>query len=66
MHWKCPNCSSKVNFQDQMELVFTFDNEADFDPKHGLYFHTIECDCGAYWITSIGKMEGVEIDSLKE
>lgn len=56
--WKCPNCKSQVNFSDEASYVFDNDDgEADFDPKKGLYFHTIVCECGANWIMSISGME---------
>lgn len=59
--WICPNCGKKVNFTDEMALVFDMnDGEAEFDPKSGLCFHTIVCDCGAIWTTSISKMEVME------
>jgi hypothetical protein len=58
--WKCPNCESKVDFTDEMSFVFDEEGEADFDPKSGLWFHTIMCDCGASWSVSIGKMEVME------
>lgn len=56
LHWKCPNCKEKVDFNNQMDYVFDEDGEADFDPKKGLYFHTIVCNCGANWIVSISEM----------
>ena len=59
MYWKCPKCKSKVDFKSQMEYVFSDDGEADFDPKNGLYFHTIDCktkECGANWIVSVSEM----------
>lgn len=57
MWWVCPNCKSKVNFEKQMRYVFSDEDEADFDPESGLWMHTIDCTCGAYWTTGIGKME---------
>lgn len=60
MYWNCPKCKSKVDFQKQMDYVFDEEGGADFDPKSGLWFHSIECEneiCNAVWIVSIGKME---------
>ena len=54
--WKCPNCKGKVDFTTAMSEIFSVDNKADFCPKSGLWFHTISCDCGAYWVTSISSM----------
>jgi hypothetical protein len=57
MWWKCPNCQSKVDYSQQMNYVFSDDdNEADFDPESGLWMHTITCNCGAYWTTGISSM----------
>jgi len=58
MWWICPNCDTPVDFQGQMEEVFDPDNmQAEFEPKNGLYFHTISCDCGVDWIVSISPMQ---------
>jgi len=60
MYWKCPNCKSKVDFEDQMKEVFE-NGEADFEPVKGLFMHTIVCDiCDADWIVSISKMNKPE------
>lgn len=59
MHWNCPKCQSKVDFEKQMNYVFEEDGEAEFDPKHGLWLHTIDCDnqeCNATWIVTVSKM----------
>ena len=64
MWWFCPNCSSRVDFANEVSDLFDYydtdaEGEAMFDPKHGVTFHTITCpndDCGAYWVTSISKM----------
>jgi hypothetical protein len=61
--WKCPNCGQKVDFTDEMEYVFDEEGEADFDPKHGLFFHTITCKCGALWTMSISGMEDVLLNN---
>ncbi len=55
--WKCPNCGEKVNYTEQMSYVFDENNEAEFDPEIGLFFHTIKCKCGATWRTGISEME---------
>jgi hypothetical protein len=39
-----------------MEYMFDEEGEADFDPVRGLYFHTIYCKCGVYWVVTISKM----------
>lgn len=60
MHWKCPNCKEKVDFEKQMGFVFDEEGEADFSAKSGLYFHTILCanlKCNAGWAVSISEME---------
>lgn len=54
--WKCPNCEEKVGFTDQMADIFDKAGEADFDPKRGLWFHTLDCPCGAEWVVSISEM----------
>lgn len=64
MYWKCPKCKSKVDFSKQMGYVFSEDDEADFDAKRGLFFHTIECEnkgCNATWIVSISEMNEDEL-----
>lgn len=58
--WKCPNCGNKVEYIKEMEFVFDEEGEAEFNPRHGMSFHTILCECGASWITSIGEMEIME------
>lgn len=63
MWWKCPNCNEKVDYSKEMSFVFD-EGEAGFDPKHGLFFHTIMCDCGASWSTSISEMFVSEEDKL--
>ncbi len=60
MHWKCPNCKEKVDFAEQMSLVFDEDGKSEFDAERGLIFHTIMCDCGANWTVSISDMEVIE------
>jgi hypothetical protein len=59
--WKCSNCKKKINFTDQMSLVFDEDGESDFDPKKGLMFHTIICDCGNQWTISISEPDKYDI-----
>lgn len=56
--WKCPNCGTKVDFYKQMQYVFSENNEADFTPEEGLWFHTIFCPCcNANWKTGISKID---------
>jgi hypothetical protein len=57
MFWICPICDKKVDFSKQLSEVFEEDGEASFDPKGGLYFHTISCKCGCNWIMSISGVE---------
>ena len=61
MWWKCPNCGEMVDFYGQMGYVFS-DGFSDFDPKSGLWLHTIECTCGTTWPISIGGMSLEEIN----
>lgn len=57
MHWDCPTCGTKVNFEKQMGDVFDLDGSSDFDPELGLWLHTIECDeCESSWNVSISKV----------
>lgn len=64
--WKCPNCGDKVDYANQLELVFDDENgEAEFDPEIGMWLHTIFCNCGALWTTGISKMEVVDLDNYK-
>ena len=52
--WECPSCGGKVDFLKEVSLVFDDENgEADFDPKSGLWLHTIVCKCGSNWTISI-------------
>jgi len=44
MWWYCPKCGRIVNFQKQLNYLFDEDGESEFDPKGGVYFHTIFCD----------------------
>ena len=60
LHWMCPNCKSLVDFQSQVNEVFSEDNEADFCPESGLWIHTIECSCGTQWYMSISGMNKLE------
>lgn len=64
MWWKCPNCNSKVDYSNEMSFVFDEEGEAEFDPKRGLMFHTIMCDCGANWSTGISEMFVTEEDKV--
>ena len=57
MYWICPKCERKVNFYKQVDLLFDENGEAEFDAKNGVYFHTIDCECGVEWIMSISDME---------
>jgi hypothetical protein len=57
--WECPKCKERVNFSEQAKEVFNYeDGEANFvvDKGGGLYFHIIQCNCGAEWIFSISGM----------
>ncbi|MED4885428.1 hypothetical protein [Bacillus smithii] len=52
----CPNCKTTVNFFEQMDYLFEDDGESIFDPEDGVWFHTVYCECGAYWVMSLSKM----------
>lgn len=55
--WECPNCGEKVSFNKQMFNCFDYgDGSADFSPESGIFFHTITCECGAYWVMSLSEM----------
>ena len=53
MYWICTNCNEKVDFESQMKDVFSIEDEADFCVESGLWFHTIQCNCGAEWYINI-------------
>ena len=58
LYWRCPKCNEIVDFTKGMREVFSGNTqdgyEADFDPKDGLYFHTIFCEkCDSNWVVSI-------------
>lgn len=55
--WKCPDCKEEVDFTKEMSFVFDENGQSEFDPKHGLIFHTVECECGNNWTVSISEPE---------
>lgn len=58
MFWACPKCISRVDFTEEMSSLFDENGESEFDPKLGLFFHTILCNgCKSNWIISISPME---------
>lgn len=60
LHWYCPKCGSIVNFGEEVEDLFDGEGDAWFNPKHGVYFTTINCNnenCDAEWILNISSMQ---------
>lgn len=53
--WNCPNCKEKVDFSQEVSVVFDEDGEADFSPSKGLFFYTLFCSCGNQWVVSISE-----------
>lgn len=63
MWWECPSCGKRVDFNEQISELFNNNGEAYFDPNRGVWFHTIECECGCKWIMTLsGIMEGRSIE----
>lgn len=60
MYMECPKCGQKVDFKNQVGYLFDYETgESEFDPEHGVMFHTIKCnnkDCKAYWILTLSEV----------